>query len=132
LDSGKVILREKRGDEVISTLTAKGSPVFKDIETVVLINEGSASASEITAGALKDHQVGLVIGTKSYGKGSVQQVIDLSGGGSIKITIARWFTPNDKNIDKEGIEPDKKVERTIDDIAAGRDPQLDAAKTELR
>jgi len=132
LDKGQVVLREKRSEEVISTQTASGDPLFKGMKTVVLINEGSASASEIVAGALKDHQAAQVIGVKSYGKGSVQQVIELGSGGTVKITIARWYTPNDKNIDKEGIEPDKVVENTAEDIIADRDPQLDTAKAALK
>ncbi len=123
----KVVLREKRGDVVIKTYNSNGQATLAGIPTVVLINEGSASASEITAGALKDHGVATLIGEKSYGKGSVQQPERLDAGGLLKVTIARWYTPNDKNIDKEGIQPDKKVEITEEDIEAGRDPQLQAA-----
>jgi carboxyl-terminal processing protease len=93
------------------------------MKTVVLINSGSASASEIVAGALKDYSLAILVGEKTYGKGSVQEIDQLGGDTSIKITIARWFTPNDKNIDKEGIEPNEKVEFTIDQIKAGEDPQ---------
>lgn len=128
LDSGKTILQEKRGEEVIATEVAKGKPALKGVPTIVLIDEGSASASEIVAGALKDNGVAKLIGEKSFGKGSVQQVIDLKGGGVLKVTIARWYTPGGRNIDKEGIEPDVMVERTPDDVKNKRDPQLDAAK----
>ncbi len=131
LPKGSTVLEEKRGGETIKTFTTSVSPIFKDVETVVLINKGSASASEIVAGALKDNGVATLIGETSYGKGSVQQVIELSGGGSLKVTIARWFTPKGKNIDKEGIEPDTKIELTSDDIKAGLDPQLEAAKAQL-
>ncbi len=127
LDQGKTVLLEKRGGKVERTYTASGANTLKGIKTVVLINEGSASASEITAGALHDNNVATLMGVKSYGKGSVQQILQLGGGGTLKVTIARWFTPNDKNIDKEGITPEKEVKITEDDIKAARDPQKDAA-----
>lgn len=132
LPRGKVVLEEKRGDKVVQTFRANGNNVFNGIPTVVLIDEGSASASEITAGALKDNVVATLIGKKTFGKGSVQQLEELVGGGMLKVTIARWFTPNGKNIDKEGIEPDQVVERSIEDITNNRDPQKDAALQKLR
>ena len=127
LDKGATVLEEKRGGETIETFTTSKSPLLKGIKTVVMIDEGSASASEIVAGALKDNGAATLLGQKSYGKGSVQQLISLSGGGSLKVTIARWYTPGGKNIDKEGIEPDLKAEITAEDIKADRDPQLDVA-----
>jgi carboxyl-terminal processing protease len=120
-------LLEKTGGKVVKTYRASGTPVLKGIKTVVLINDGSASASEITAGALRDNNVATLIGTKSYGKGSVQQILELSGGGTLKVTIARWYTPNDKNIDKEGIKPDQEVKLTADDVKNKIDPQMNAA-----
>jgi carboxyl-terminal processing protease len=132
LPSGKVVMREKRGDTVFQTLRASGDAPLQGIPTVALIDEGSASASEITAGALKDNGAASLIGQKSFGKGSMQQLEDLVGGGLLKVTIARWYTPNDKNIDKEGIQPDTKVERTDEDFANNRDPQKDAALQMLR
>lgn len=131
LSKGSTVLEEKRGGETIKTFTTSDSPILREVKTVVLIDKGSASASEIVAGALKDNGVASLLGETSYGKGSVQQLINLSNGGSLKVTIARWYTPNGKNIDKEGIEPDTKVERTLEDIKADRDPQLDAAKQQL-
>lgn len=127
LPKGKTVLQEKRGGKVIRSFTAKGSAVLQGVPTVVLIDEGSASASEITAGALKDNNAATLIGQKTFGKGSVQQLESLSAGSILKVTIARWYTPGGKNIDKEGIEPDQKVERTDDDFATGRDPQKEAA-----
>lgn len=132
LDSGKTILQEKRDGKIIKTYTAKGLSPLKGIKTVVLINEGSASASEILAGALKDNGAATLVGVKSYGKGSVQQLERLGDGSVLKVTIARWFTPNGINIDKEGIKPDQEVELTDEDRTAGRDPQLDAAKATVK
>lgn len=127
LDKGKLILQEKRGGEVVKSFDAKGGNILVGIPTVVLIDEGSASASEIMAGALKDNKAATLIGVKSYGKGSVQQLSELRAGGVLKVTVARWYTPAGKNIDKEGIQPDKKVERTEDDYKNKKDPQKDAA-----
>ena len=131
LDPGKTVLEEKRDDKVIKTFRASGTPVLKGVKTIVLINEGSASASEIVAGALKDNGVATLMGVKSYGKGSVQQLERLGDGSMLKVTIARWFTPSGINIDKEGIEPDQKVERTEEDFKNQRDPQLDAARAAI-
>lgn len=132
LDKGDLVLKEKRGGVVVKTYTAKGNPVLGGVPTVVLINEGSASASEITAGALKDNGAATLIGDKTFGKGSVQSLVRLGDGAMLKVTIARWFTPSDKNIDKEGIEPDQEVKRTDEDFKAGKDPQRDAALSFLR
>jgi carboxyl-terminal processing protease len=132
LPGGKTVLQEKRDGIVIRTYTSDGTATLAGIPTVVLINEGSASASEITAGALKDNKVATLMGTTSYGKGSVQKLENLSDGGVFKVTIAHWYTPGGKNIDKEGIAPDKKVERSADDIKNKRDPQKDAAVQALR
>lgn len=127
LPEGKVVLQEKRDNVVVKTFESNGPATLAGVETVVLINEGSASASEITAGALRDNKAATLMGEKSFGKGSVQTVQELPDGGILKVTIARWFTPNGKNIDKEGIEPDKKVTRSSEDITKNRDPQKDAA-----
>lgn len=129
---GKTVLTERRGSEVIKTYSSDGNGILSGIPTVVLINEGSASASEIVAGALKDNKAATLIGEKSYGKGSVQQLQRLKDGSMLKVTVARWYTPSGKNIDKEGIEPSKKVERTEDDYKNDRDPQKDAAAKFLK
>ncbi len=132
LPEGKTVLQEKRGGAVIKTFTARGNTVLGNVQTVVLIDEGSASASEITAGALRDNGVATLLGVKSFGKGSVQEPQELQDGSLLKVTVARWFTPKGKNIDKEGITPDQTVERSVADFDAGRDPQLDAALSKLK
>lgn len=132
LPQGKTILQEKRDGKVQQTFRANGSAILLGMPTRILIDEGSASASEIVAGALKDNNVAQLIGVKSYGKGSVQQIMDLKHGAQLKVTIARWYRPDGQNIDKKGIEPDTVVKMTEDDYAAGRDPQKDAAITSLR
>ncbi len=132
LPEGKTILQVKEGQVAVSTDLANGNNPLLGIPTVVLINEGSASASEITAGALKDNKVATIMGTKSYGKGSVQEVIQLPGGAELKVTIARWYRPNGQNIDKKGITPDTEVKFTADDAKQGKDPQKDAAVQALQ
>jgi carboxyl-terminal processing protease len=132
LPQGKLIMQEKRGSTVVATHTATGHDTLEGIPTVVLIDGGSASASEIVAGALSDNKVATLIGEKSYGKGSVQEVSNpLPDGGRVKVTVARWYRPNGQNIDKKGIEPTQKVTVSDDDAAAGKDTQLDAAEAQL-
>ena len=94
----------------------------------MLVNEGSASASEITAGAIQDLKRGVLIGAKTYGKGSVQQWTTLvDDAGAIRVTVARWLTPNGRQINGIGLTPDIPVEYTEEDFNAGRDPQLERA-----
>ncbi len=132
LTKNKLILEEKRGDKVVKSFNASGNPILAGMPTVVLVNEGSASASEIVAGALRDNGAATIIGEKTFGKGSVQEVRELRDGGLLKVTIARWYTPSGSNIDKEGIEPDQKVELTEEDVEADKDPQLEAAIAKLK
>jgi carboxyl-terminal processing protease len=106
---------------------AQGNADLVNYPIVVLIDEGSASASEILAGALRDNRNVKLIGAKSFGKGSVQEVIDLRGGSFLKITIAKWLTPKGNSISEVGLDPDVKVEITDADISAKKDPQLDKA-----
>ncbi len=127
LNNGKTVLTTRRNGAIQDTYYAHGQSPLAGIPTVVLIDNGSASAAEITAGALHDNKAATLIGTKSFGKGSVQDIVDFGDGSMLKVTVARWYTPNGKNIDKQGIEPDKRVERSDDDIKNGKDPQLDAA-----
>lgn len=132
LDKNQTVLQEKRDGKVIKSFNSNGNAILKGVKTVVLINEGSASASEITAGALQDNKVATLIGEKTYGKGSVQQILPLADGSLLKVTSAHWFTPSGAGIDKKGIEPTQNVERTDDDFKNGRDPQKDAALAELK
>jgi carboxyl-terminal processing protease len=127
LNQGQTVVQEKRGSTIIGTEYANSNNLLKGLPTVVLINSGSASASEITAGALRDNSAATLVGEKSFGKGSVQQVDNLSDGGELKVTIARWYTPNGKNIDKQGLTPDITVKISDADSKAGKDPQLDKA-----
>jgi carboxyl-terminal processing protease len=127
MDNG-VVVYEQYGDGTRNTFEAKSGGVATEIPMVVLINEGSASASEIVAGAIQDHQRGQLVGTKSYGKGSVQVWTDLvDNQGAVRVTVARWLTPNERTIHGVGLTPDVEVQITEDDIQNGRDPQLDKA-----
>lgn len=125
--NNKLIVSEQTNGTTTRRLNSASTAILSGYKTVVLVNGGSASASEILAGALQDHGVATLVGEKTFGKGTVQQVIDLAGDRQLKVTIARWFTPKGRNITKEGITPDKIVELSADDTNAGRDPQLDAA-----
>lgn len=106
---------------------ALGGAPLQSIKTVILINGGSASASEIVAGALRDYKKATLVGEKTFGKGSVQGLRDLSNGSSLKVTVAQWLTPGGDYINDKGIEPDVAVELTMEDVNAERDPQLDKA-----
>lgn len=106
------------------TYKAGGNSVFANYPIVVLINEGSASASEILAGALRDNRNVKLIGMKSFGKGSVQEVINLRDGSFLKVTIAHWLTPKGSFISEVGLAPDIKVEFSEEDFKQGKDPQL--------
>ncbi len=108
-------------------IRAYGPADFLSWPLVVLVNEGSASASEILAGALRDDRGIQLIGEKTFGKGSVQELDELKGGSALKITIAKWLTPKGISISEQGLEPDITVEISDEDIKAGKDPQLDKA-----
>ena len=127
LETGEVVLREKYRDGEERLHRSKGYNAFPDVPLIILTNEGSASASEILAGALRDNGKAKLVGTKTFGKGSVQELIPITRDTSLKMTIARWLTPNGEDIGKQGIEPDFSVERTAEDVKAERDPQLDKA-----
>ncbi|HEY5714711.1 MAG TPA: S41 family peptidase [Candidatus Gracilibacteria bacterium] len=110
-----------------SELRSGREGAFADLPLVVLANEGSASASEIFAGAVQDHHRGVIIGQKTYGKGSVQQVIPMFDGSSLKVTILEWLTPEGRSIHDIGIQPHEEVERTFENIDEGVDPQMERA-----
>ncbi len=120
-----VIERDFAGKK--STLSTSNDGIAQDIPLVVLVNNGSASASEIVAGALQDYGRAKLIGQTTFGKGSVQSTQRLSNGGQLRITIQHWFTPKDRGIHGSGIAPDYVVENTPEDAKANRDSQLDAA-----
>ena len=127
----EVVFEQRTGGQVTRTERALGIPLLNDLPTVVLINEGSASASEIVAGALRDNNYATLVGVQTFGKGSVQRLYELTDGSTLKVTIARWFTPGGINIDEEGVAPDIEVERSSDDFDNDLDPQLDRAIQEL-
>ncbi len=132
LPSGQEIMQERAGSSVLQTYYSTGNDLLKGIPTVVLINSGSASAAEITTGALHDNHAAYVIGEKSYGKGVVQQLDNLSDGSELKVTIASWYRPDGQNINHKGIQPDQTVGLTDAQAAAGQDPQLQAAEAYLQ
>jgi len=128
----KTVVSERTNGKVVDELKTGSNPLLGGIPTVVLVNGSSASASEIVAGALQDHKAAKLVGVKTFGKGSVQKLLMLPGGAQLKVTIASWYTPNGKNISKQGITPDVVIEMTAEDINANRDPQLEAAKGLLK
>ena len=127
--TGKVIVTENVGENEEPRIhRSKGYDVFNNnLDMVVLINQGSASASEILAGALQEYGVAKLVGQPTFGKGSVQELIDVTDETSIKVTIARWVTPNGRSISDGGLEPDIAIEVTAEDIETGNDPQFDEA-----
>lgn len=128
LPKNQVVVMEENSNGDRKKIYSEGGDLVSGAETVVLINEGSASASEILSGALRDNRTNVtLIGKKSFGKGSVQELIPLNKETSAKITVARWLTPSGKQINNEGIMPDIEVNFTAEDRDNDRDPQLDKA-----
>jgi len=120
LDGGLVVYTEGRAPSANTRFSAQAGELLQGTPLVVLINAGSASASEIVAGAIQDHRRGVIMGTGSFGKGSVQNILPLSDGRAIKLTTARYFTPNGRSIQAEGIQPDIWVERAEIKLASGQ------------
>lgn len=129
LEPEQVVVREifsdKRNDQDYKAFKRNSLAHFK---TVVLVNEGSASASEILAGALQDYNLAQIVGMTTFGKGSVQQLMNLKDRSSVKLTVAKWLTPNGRTIDGQGIKPDYEIDLSVEDYDNGLDPQLDKAK----
>ena len=128
LDNETILVQKSKHYGESTTKSNSGKAILANMKTVVLVNGSTASASEIVAGALQDYKKATVVGETTFGKGVVQQLFDLSGGTKLKVTTASWYTPKERSINKTGIEPDVKVERSYEDINAMRDPQLDKAK----
>lgn len=131
IDSETVVSEKLRSGEEIKHRSERKARLDK-YPTVVLVNGGSASASEIVAGALQDLSFAKIVGEKTFGKGSVQDLTQLEDGSSVKLTIAKWFTPKGRSIDEAGIEPDIEIELTDEDYNKDRDPQLDKAMELLK
>ena len=127
LPKDKLVVTEEIGNDIRREHKSSGPAMLKEFPLVILVNEGSASASEILAGALRDQNNIKIIGKKSYGKGSVQSLENLAGGTSLKLTIARWITPSGHYINGTGIEPDIEIELTQEDSNNQRDPQKEKA-----
>ena len=128
VEKGQVVVREEFNEpELNQQYLSSGQAQFQGIKTVVLVNSGSASASEIVSGTLQDYGLATIVGETTFGKGSVQELEKLSDGSSVKITVARWVTPQGRTIDLNGITPDVEIELTQEDYDGGGDPQLDKA-----
>ena len=129
IDEGQVIVSEDFGtSRKPEFYRSHGPKIFNNnLQFVILVDGGSASASEILAGALKEHGIATLVGEKTFGKGSVQELVDITPDTSLKVTIAKWLTPNGLSISAAGLEPDVKVPFTLKDYDAKRDPQLEKA-----
>lgn len=122
--TGDLIVEEKGRSGIMGSFKSSGDHPFKDVKTVILINKGSASASEIVAGALQDYKIATLVGETSYGKGSVQDLQNFADGSALKLTIAEWYTPFGRNINKEGIKPDVEVKVDWNKEKVGQDAVL--------
>ena len=129
LPAGKTVVTEDGGAKsAVKVHRSRGYNVFNNnLRMAILVNSGSASASEILAGALREHGIATLVGTKTFGKGSVQELVKLTPDTSLKVTVARWFTPNGLSISDGGLAPDVEVKLTPEDIEKKKDPQTDKA-----
>src|SRR3990167_9577298 len=129
LPTGKTVVSEDFGDKAEPKIyRSKGYDIFTDkLKFVILVNEGSASASEILAGALREYNKAILMGTKTFGKGSVQELVDITDETSLKVTVAHWLTPNGNSISNGGLAPDIDVQLTPENTKNGNDPQLNEA-----
>ncbi len=131
LPEESVVVIERFSDGSETTYKAKNGARLAGLPTVILVDQGSASASEIVAGALQDYAIGPVVGVQTFGKGSVQQLEKFEDGSSLKVTVAKWLTPKGRTINDAGIKPDEEVTQTEEDYNNDHDPQLDSAKALL-
>lgn len=129
---GQLVVTEDYGNGKKTEHKSSGINKLGSYPVIILMNQGSASASEILAGALRDDKGIKLVGEKSFGKGSVQELEQMANGTSLKVTVAKWLTPSGHSIMHDGLEPDVKVDLTLDDFNAGRDPQLDKALEMLK
>jgi len=128
LPLGKTVVKENFGPNIEEQVyRSKGYDIFNNLKMIILADSGSASASEILAGALQEHKIAQIVGTKTFGKGSVQELIKVTPDTSLKVTIARWLTPNGISISDGGLTPDFEVKMTEEDLKANKDPQMDKA-----
>lgn len=129
MPAGKIVVTEDFGKNAGPQIyRSKGYNIFNDkLRMIVLVDNGSASAAEILAGALQEQGIAKLVGVKTFGKGSVQELVPITSDTSLKITIARWLTPNGHNLSHDGLDPDYNVPITDKDLAAGKDPQMDKA-----
>ncbi|NQV92963.1 S41 family peptidase [Candidatus Kaiserbacteria bacterium] len=134
LPVGKVVVSESYGEGIKPNIhRSRGYDIFNDnLKMAIVVNRGSASASEILAGALKEHEIATLIGERTFGKGSVQELVEITDNTSLKVTIARWLTPLGNSISNEGLVPDIEVERTAEDMERGNDPQIEKAAEFLK
>jgi carboxyl-terminal processing protease len=129
--AGDLVVKEQRSQSDSVSYNALGNNRLAGQKTVVLINGGSASASEILSGALQDHKLATLVGEKSFGKGSVQELVDLRGGSAVKVTVAKWILPNGRNLNHDGLVPDVEIKLTEQDIKDGKDVQMEKAVEEV-
>lgn len=128
LPPGEIVVTEDFGKKAEKMYhRSKGYNIFKKLPMVILVNQGSASASEIVAGALHDHGIAKLVGEKTFGKGSVQEFLQLTANTSVKITVAKWLTPKGDQISEKGLTPDVEVKIEKSDVEAKRDPQMEKA-----